>query len=241
MASGPPTPPTTSRASARARGRETSTRQRILDGALVVFGRYGYRQTSMEAVAEEVGLSRQALYRHFAAKDALFAAVVASLHETSLQAAREAVVAARAAHADAAGVIAAQLDARTVHLLSRLQGSSHADELAEENGRRCGAIAAEVGRRFAGELATTISEEARGRRLSLAPGLGAAELADYLIVSVHGLKEAVAHASLERFRRDLARLVRLLVAGAENAGTFAPKRPRPARGRAPSRRGRVGA
>jgi AcrR family transcriptional regulator len=218
--------------------RETSTRQRILDGALVVFGRYGFRQTSMEAVAEEVGLSRQALYRHFAAKDALFAAVVASLHENALRAAREAVAAARVAHADAAGVIAAQLDARNVFMLSRLQGSAHAAELAEENGRRCGTIAVEVGRRFAGELATTIEEEARGRRLALAPGLGASELAEYLIVSVHGLKDA--GLPLERFRRDLARLVRLIVAGAESTGSLAPKRPKPVRGRAPSRRGRVG-
>lgn len=222
----------------RTQGGTPGTRQRILDGALVVFGRYGYRQTSMESVAEEVGLSRQALYRHFAAKDALFAAVVASLHENALRAAREAVAAARVAHADAAGVIAAQLDARNVFILSRLQGSAHAAELAEENGRRCGAIAVEVGRRFAGELATTIEEEARGRRLALAPGLPASELAEYLIVSVHGLKDA--GLPLERFRRDLARLVRLIVAGAESAGSLAPKRPKPVRGRAPSRRGRAG-
>ncbi|HVH07384.1 MAG TPA: helix-turn-helix domain-containing protein [Myxococcota bacterium] len=218
--------------------RETGTRQRILDGALVVFGRYGYRQTSMEAVAEEVGLSRQALYRHFAAKEALFAAVVGSLHENALRAAREAVAAARVAHADAAGVIAAQLDARSVHILSRLQGSAHAAELAEENGRRCSAIAADVGRRFAGELATTIEEETRGRRLALAPGLPASELAEYLIVSTHGLKES--GLPLERYRRDLARLVRLIVTGAERAGSLAPKRPKPVRGRAPSRRGRAG-
>jgi AcrR family transcriptional regulator len=223
-------------------GREAGagTRRRILDGALVVFGRYGYRQTAMEAVAEEVGLSRQALYRHFAAKDALFAAVVVSLHENALAAGREAVAAARAAHAEAAGVIAAQLDARFVYILARLQGSAHAAELAEENGRRCSAIAAEVLRRFHDDLATTIAEESRARRLALAEGLTPAELADYLLVSVHGLKESIGHASLERFRRDLARLVRLIVAGAENAGSLAPKRPRPVRGRAPSRRGRVG-
>jgi AcrR family transcriptional regulator len=218
----------------------SSTRQRILDGALVVFGRYGYRQTSMEAVAAEVGLSRQAVYRHFAAKDALFAAVVAALHENALAAAREAVAGARAAHADAAAVIAAQLDARFVYIVARLQGSAHADELAEENGRRCSAIAADVLRRFTHELAETIAEESRARRLALAPGLPAAELADYLIASVHGLKESVGHVSLERFRRDLARVVRLIVAGAESAGSLAPKRPRPVRGRAPSRRGRVG-
>jgi AcrR family transcriptional regulator len=217
----------------------SQTRQRILDGALVVFGRYGYRQTAMEAVAEEVGLSRQALYRHFAAKDALFSAVVASLHENALGAGRHAVVAARGAHADAAGVIAAQLDARFVYIVSRLQGSAHAAELAEENGRRCSAIAADVLRRFTDELAATITEESRARKLALAPGLSASELADYLIASVHGLKES--GVPLERFRRDLARLVRLIVAGAESAGSLAPKRPKPARGRAPARRGRVGA
>ena len=44
--------------------------------AAKVFGQHGYRLTSMELVAQECGLTRQALYHHFESKEALFRAVV---------------------------------------------------------------------------------------------------------------------------------------------------------------------
>jgi len=42
-----------------------SSRERILDSAAKVFGQHGYRLTSMELVAQESALTRQALYHHF--------------------------------------------------------------------------------------------------------------------------------------------------------------------------------
>ena len=57
------------------------TRRRLLGAALAVFGRYGYRRASMEAVAAEAGISRQGLYRHYAGKEALFAAAISHLHD----------------------------------------------------------------------------------------------------------------------------------------------------------------
>src|SRR5688572_23192250 len=50
----------------------------------IVFARYGYRQTNMEVLAKEAGLSRQALYAHFLNKDAVFAAAVEALHGQAL-------------------------------------------------------------------------------------------------------------------------------------------------------------
>ncbi len=44
----------------------------VLDAAVGVFARYGYRKTSMEDVARAAGVSRQGLYLSFANKEELF-------------------------------------------------------------------------------------------------------------------------------------------------------------------------
>jgi AcrR family transcriptional regulator len=51
-------------------------RQQILDAALEVFMRYGYRRSTMEDIAREVGLSRPTLYLSFPGREAVFRAVV---------------------------------------------------------------------------------------------------------------------------------------------------------------------
>ncbi|MGE4422833.1 MAG: TetR/AcrR family transcriptional regulator [Pseudodesulfovibrio sp.] len=53
---------------------EKSTRERILSESIHVFGRLGYRKSSMESLAAAAGLSKQGLYLHFAGKHELFQA-----------------------------------------------------------------------------------------------------------------------------------------------------------------------
>jgi AcrR family transcriptional regulator len=60
------------------RGR--ATRQHLLDVATDMFAERGYEATSIEAVLERAGVSRGSLYHHFAGKEALFEAVVESVH-----------------------------------------------------------------------------------------------------------------------------------------------------------------
>ncbi|MGW3352485.1 TetR family transcriptional regulator [Nonomuraea rubra] len=45
------------------------TAERILEAARVLFAARGYRATSMQAIADEVGLTKAALYYHFEPKD----------------------------------------------------------------------------------------------------------------------------------------------------------------------------
>jgi len=59
---------------------------RILDAALRVFRRHGFRRSSIEQAAEAAGLTRQALYHHFQSKEALFRAVIEQLYERALAA-----------------------------------------------------------------------------------------------------------------------------------------------------------
>ena len=56
----------------------------MLSAALEVFGRHGFRKTSMEDVARSAGISRQSLYVRFANKETLFRAAVRQELDTAL-------------------------------------------------------------------------------------------------------------------------------------------------------------
>lgn len=64
-------------------------RQAILDGATRMFLTHGYRNASMEKIAQAAPVSKATLYNHFDSKNALFAAVIsercASLLQTMTQ------------------------------------------------------------------------------------------------------------------------------------------------------------
>ncbi|MFO0675596.1 MAG: TetR/AcrR family transcriptional regulator [Polyangiaceae bacterium] len=56
--------------------KDDSKRRLILESAIGVFARFGYRKTSMDEVARAARISRQGLYLHFETKEDLFRAVV---------------------------------------------------------------------------------------------------------------------------------------------------------------------
>ncbi|TYB67217.1 TetR/AcrR family transcriptional regulator [Nonomuraea sp. PA05] len=56
--------------------RGAATREKVLTIATRLFADRGYDDTSIETVLQESGLSRGALYHHYAGKDALFEAVL---------------------------------------------------------------------------------------------------------------------------------------------------------------------
>ena len=56
-------------ASTEPRGRRTDTREVILSTALELFADKGYDATSMREIAEQVGISKPALYYHFDSKE----------------------------------------------------------------------------------------------------------------------------------------------------------------------------
>lgn len=63
----------------------TTRQDEIVAAAVPIFLRFGYKKASMDAVATAANLSRQAVYLHFPGKEALFAAVVDNLCESTRQ------------------------------------------------------------------------------------------------------------------------------------------------------------
>src|SRR5262245_4434760 len=57
--------------------RPGSRRDQILETALQCFAAAGFRGTTTREIASRVGLTEAALYRHFASKEALYAAIIA--------------------------------------------------------------------------------------------------------------------------------------------------------------------
>lgn len=168
----------------------------------------------MELVAEAVGVTRQALYRHYANKEALFAAVAEMLHAGALDAALAAMNDAALEDTGVARIVFAGLHARFKHILGRLAVSPYAAELLEEHDRHCGAITAEYGRRFQAALAHRIECEAARRDLGFAAGLHAEGLARYLFLGAKSLKSTIPPPAPEEFAPDLFRLVCLMIDGA---------------------------
>ncbi len=62
-------------------------RRQVLDAALLIFARHGYRKAAMEDVARAADISRPGLYLHFPSKQALFRAAVTDALERDVAAA----------------------------------------------------------------------------------------------------------------------------------------------------------
>jgi AcrR family transcriptional regulator len=201
-------------------------RQRILDSAAKVFGQYGFRLASMELVAQECGLTRQALYHHFDSKEALFRAVIEAVHEGALEAERAAALREERAGKGLADIMVAQLEARYRYLLDRLKGSAHAQELLSEHQRQT----QDLLQTFIGQksrlIVETIERVLASDQATIRESMTPIELARCVELAAHGFELKKADASL----LDLARSIRLMVAGAI-AETPAAAKPRALRRR----------
>src|SRR5215470_9106197 len=106
-----------------------SARTRILDAAMLVFRRHGFRRSSIEQVAEAAGLTRQALYHHFDSKEALFRAVIERVHESAIAAEDAAIGEAETADESLADILVAGMTARMRAMIASFDGSPHIEEL----------------------------------------------------------------------------------------------------------------
>jgi AcrR family transcriptional regulator len=180
-------------------------RAQILEAALGCFGRYGYRRTSMETIARAAGVSRPALYQHFAGREDVFRAMAAWLLDGALERA--------AAALDAGGPLADRLYGALEVKLALVHGHTTAEfraELLEE----AAAIAGDLVSSFAERL-TALVEAALAAAASeldlVGVALPARDAAVLLVDAVTGIEKE--HAPPETLRTRLRQLVELAVRG----------------------------
>ena len=201
-----------------------SPRARIIDAAMLVFRRHGFRRSSIEQAAEAAGLTRQALYHHFKSKEALFRAVIERLHEEALAAEIAAAAAAEKAGGSLADILVASVSAKLRQLAASLDGSPHVEELFSEHLLQARDLYQKYAALYADQLAATITRVCRKQGLVLNAGMTPRELARCVEMAINGTKSAYpALQPADAFLRDLDIMLRTLIAGA-----IAARPPRPA-------------
>jgi AcrR family transcriptional regulator len=188
-----------------------ASRERIIDSAAKVFGQHGYRLASMELVAQESGLTRQALYHHFPTKEALFRAVIEAVYESAFEAERAAGLKQERAGKGLADILAAQLEARFRYLFELIKGSAQVEELLSEQQRQTRDLHQGFLDRKLSLIAGAIERACVAGKVVLRKGVTPAGLARSVELAAHGLDPKRADASAFA---DLDRSLRLMVAGA---------------------------
>jgi AcrR family transcriptional regulator len=188
-----------------------SSKDRILGAAETVFARFGYRRASMDQIAEEAGLTRQAVYHYYRTKEALFRAVVELLHEGAYEAEAAAGLEQEQAGRSLADILAAQIDARFRYLIDCVETSPQAEELLSEHQLQTRDLYQSFIEHNADLRAETIDRVGAAQGLALRDGMTSHDLARCIQIAIRGFNDRQPTASV---LRELDRMVRLLVAGA---------------------------
>jgi AcrR family transcriptional regulator len=202
---------------------QAEPQDRILDAAVRVFRRHGFRRSSIEQAAEEAGLTRQALYHHFSSKEALFRAVITRLYESALTAATAAAAAEEHAGHGLAEILVAGVSARLRQLVTSLEGSPHTEELFSEHVAQTPDLYQTYASRYAEQVATTIARVCRKQQLALDKAMTPRALARLIEMAVQGTKSAYpSMLPADAFLKDLGVMLRTLIAGAVVSPTKQP-------------------
>jgi AcrR family transcriptional regulator len=206
-------------------------RDRILDAAMLVFRRQGFRRSSIEQAAEAAGLTRQALYHHFKSKEALFRAVIERLYEEAFAAETAAAAAVEKAGGGLADILVASVTAKLRQMAFSLDGSPHVEELFSEHLAQARDLYQKYATAFAGQRATTVARICRKHGLSLNGGMTPHDFARHIEMAINGTKSHYpAMQPADAFLKDLEIMLRTFVAGAVSPAkpprAAAPKRVR---------------
>jgi len=158
----------------------TEKQQTVLNAALLVFSRYGFKRSTMEDIASTAGISRAALYLHYRNKEDIFR-TLASVFFDSVLADLETVLAAPYAQAED-GLIAA-FDAKDGRLMEMIFAAPHGGDLLDTGHSVAADIVSQGEAKIAARLAEWLSQRA------IPADLGdAASLAETMLAALKGLK-----------------------------------------------------
>ncbi|MDI1476465.1 TetR/AcrR family transcriptional regulator [Polyangium sp. y55x31] len=196
---------------------EDPRRRKLMDAALTVFTRFGFRKASMDEVARAAGISRQGLYLHFATKEDLFRASVEYLLVTALAGATEVL-------ADAELPLEKRLVTAFDLWVGRFVGALGPDaaDLAAAAKEIVGPMVGEHEAQFVEAVAKAL--RAAGLLAVYKPvGVTAPKLAETLYATARGLKHG--SATREAFIESMHVAVRVMCMPLQEAGNR-PRKPR---------------
>jgi AcrR family transcriptional regulator len=193
-----------------------SSSERIIEAAIKIFGQYGYRGSSMELVAQEAGLTRQALYHHYDSKEAMFRACIAAVNEGAYAVEKAAGLAQMNAGRGLADIITAQIVARFTYLIDCLKSPLHAAEILSERQRQTRDLYQNFNDQKLELLVDTITAFCTANGSVLRDDMTPTELARSLEFAMHGFELQKTDKNL---LAELVRVIRLMIAGAMISNT----------------------
>jgi AcrR family transcriptional regulator len=183
-------------------------RATILAAALTLFGRYGFKRTSIDDIAREAAIAKGTVYLYFKGKEEIFRALSLQMMARILSETR----AAASGSGTLTDKLLAALEAKFGYVFETVHRSAHALELLDSKNRLCADLFTDSDRQYL-RVVTRIIIEAAARheidlsRLTIKPTDAAAILLDSAQgLGVNPVKPALYH-------RRLGDLVRIFVAG----------------------------
>lgn len=160
---------------------EAGRREHVLDAALVIFARHGYRKAAMDDVARAADISRPGLYFYFASKQDLFRAAVTRALDGDVAAAQRAL-------ADTGRPLHDRLVEAFDHWTGRYIGPMARDVaiVIETNPDLLGPVTAEYPARFARLVTDALTAGAPADRAGVA-----SDVAQTLLSTANGIKHQV--------------------------------------------------
>ncbi|HXH80103.1 TetR/AcrR family transcriptional regulator [Nocardioides sp.] len=187
------------------------TKLELLDASVHEFAAFGYRRTSMEAIARRAGLSRATVYLHWSSKEALFRDLVTQLHADRTTA----MEAALAESGDVESRLIAMLRARYDRFVQLTASSPAAADLYDSHDRICGDISTAADTRARELVSALVRRATKDGEIDLRRvGISSDLLVDVLLGLGHAAKGTdPARSTLEAYEETLAATVRLVVRG----------------------------
>jgi len=189
----------------------SNKRESIIRAAHAQFRLYGYRKTSMEDIAGELGISRASLYSYFKNKDEIFRSVSIWLHECAMADAEQCLIGSWDKKNVSSKIVQALL-ARHLSFHEEQFHSVHAEELQDEYSRLCGDVVVESNAKFQRLLTDGLDVAVKANLIHVdQDDADMAKIAEILNLATAGLKKRAVEPGL--FEARVTLMVNIFMAG----------------------------
>lgn len=182
--------------------------RRVLEAALILFARHGFKRTSMADIARAAGMARATLYLHFKDKGQVFQALATQLVDDALDRARQ----AWRGQASLAENLEATILAKDLAFFTIMRATPHGAELLSLDTELVTAEAKRLDDGFIALLVQHAGVLEQGGA-GLGPLGGAHEFAAFLSVTAAGIKYETR--TEDAYRAAIGRLARVTAAAVQ--------------------------